>query len=794
MKFWPFPIKRAKPVGLTLETGGEAPRPSWRQSRSVKVVTMGLLVVAAMVAFPRERVYEFPVQEGDVWRGEDLASTRTFPIFRTDAQIEAEYARIRADATPFFKRRNNVAESSLAKTDSLSVEFDRVFEAYAGWKGGDTRQREAVRADSLRFMTLLESSSLNLTSLQWTLLIQSYAQTVPELASSRRVAPGDRAVDQVLLDETRVLVRRFAGRSTIDIPKDSLHADEIAVLDDLERSQSFLLKDRLSDLVDVNQEARQFFESRHTGQLDLVAIGRQVFAAVFEPTLAYQPDLTESNILAGLAAVSTTHGVVREGEVIVRNGEVVTEVIKSKLNSLARTVVDRGGRFQAWLRLLGQLLISLIACTIFFLFLFILRRDYFDDNRDVVLMSVLLAIMIGLFAAAVRFEAVPNLAIPVAIASILLTVFYDSRVGVFGTLSLALLGGVYFGNDFEFIALTIWVGTIAVFSVRDIKRRAPFVTTAVLVFFGYGSLLAAFWLFDVVPVGRARVEEIVLVAINAVLVLLAQPLVLIFERLFGMTTDVTLLELSDTNRDVLRELSIRAPGSFNHSLQVANLSEAAADAIGANALLARVGALYHDIGKMQKPEYFIENQQAGFNPHDRLKPRMSALIVASHVRDGFERAKEEGLPKVVLDFIPMHHGTARMEYFYNKALQQTGQDDTPLSETEFRYPGPRPDTRETGIVMLADSVEAASRSIDQPTPRKLENLVDSIFESRIGDGQLDFCPLTFADLNRIKETILSMLSGMHHFRVKYPGQEDLEKDDSAEPSGAPAADESESDT
>ncbi|MFV1979611.1 MAG: HD family phosphohydrolase, partial [Rhodothermia bacterium] len=751
---------------------------------------MGLLVVTAMVAFPRERVYEFPVQEGDVWRGEDLASTRTFPIFRTDAQVEAEYARIRAEAIPFFKRRNNVAESSLAGVDSLSVQFDRVFEAYTGWKVGDARQQEVVRADSLRFMSLLESSSLNLTSQQWTLLIQSYAQNVPELASSRRVAPGDRALDQILLDETRILVRRFAGRSTIDIPKDSLYADEIAVLDDLERSQSFLLKDRLSDLVDVNQEARQFFESRHPGHPDLVAIGRRLFAAVFEPTLSYQRDLTESNIQARLEAVSTTHGVVREGEVIVRNGEVVTEVIKSKLNSLSRTVVDRGGRLQAWLTLLGQLLISLIACTIFFLFLFILRRNYFDDNRDVVLMSVLLAIMIGLFAASVRLEAVPNLAIPVAIASVLLTVFYDSRVGVFGTLSLALLGGVYFGNDFKFITLTIWVGTIAVFSVRDIKRRAPFITTAILVFFGYGSLLAAFWLFDVVPVGRARIEEIVLVAINAVLVLLAQPLVLIFERLFGMTTDVTLLELSDTNRDVLRELSVRAPGSFNHSLQVANLSEAAADAIGANALLARVGALYHDIGKMQKPEYFIENQQAGFNPHDRLKPRMSALIVASHVRDGFERAKDDGLPKVVRDFIPMHHGTARMEYFYNKALRQTGRDDSPPSETEFRYPGPRPDTRETGIVMLADSVEAASRSIDQPTPRKLENLVDSIFESRIGDGQLDFCPLTFADLNRIKETILSMLSGMHHFRVKYPGQEDLEKGDDSRPSSnLPSSDE-----
>ncbi|HEY5564393.1 MAG TPA: HDIG domain-containing metalloprotein, partial [Rhodothermia bacterium] len=348
-----------------------------------------------------------------------------------------------------------------------------------------------------------------------------------------------------------------------------------------------------------------------------------------------------------------------------------------------------------------------------------------------------------------------------------------SRVGIFATLSLAVLGGVYFGTDFKFTSLTIFAGTIAVFSVREIKRRAPFVTTAGLVFLAYATMLGGFWLFDVVPLGKGIVSELVLIGSNSVLVLLAQPLVLIFERLFRMTTDVTLLELSDTNRNVLRELSIKAPGSFNHSLQVANLAEAAADAIGANALLARVGALYHDIGKMQKPEYFVENQRSGYNPHDRLKPRMSALIIGSHVRDGIDLGRQERIPDVVLDFITMHHGTARMEYFYNKALQTTEEGEQPPAEGEFRYPGPRPNSRETGIVMLADSVEAASRSIEHPTQRKLESMVNSIFESRIADGQLDHCPLTFADINTIRATLLSMLSGIHHFRVKYPGQDQI---------------------
>jgi putative nucleotidyltransferase with HDIG domain len=243
------------------------------------------------------------------------------------------------------------------------------------------------------------------------------------------------------------------------------------------------------------------------------------------------------------------------------------------------------------------------------------------------------------------------------------------------------------------------------------------------------------------------------------------------ERGFRVTTDLALLELSDTNRALLKELSLRAPGTFNHVLQVANLAEAAADAIGANALRARVGALYHDIGKMLKPEYFIENQQPGENPHDRITPYMSALIIASHVKDGLELGKEHGLPEVVLDFIPTHHGTTMMEFFYRRAKEQQGENDAPVDEAEFRYPGPRPSTVEQAIVMLADSVEAASRSLDKPTPRRLEALIDGIFKARSEDGQLGNSPLTFAELSRVKETFLSILCGIYHFRVKYPDQE-----------------------
>jgi cyclic-di-AMP phosphodiesterase PgpH len=248
-----------------------------------------------------------------------------------------------------------------------------------------------------------------------------------------------------------------------------------------------------------------------------------------------------------------------------------------------------------------------------------------------------------------------------------------------------------------------------------------------------------------------------------------------------VTTDLTLLELSDTNRPLVKELSTRAPGTFNHAIQVANLAEAAADAIGANALQARVGALYHDIGKMIRPEYFIENQQPGENPHDRITPYMSALIIAEHVKAGEELGREHNLPEAVLSFIPSHHGTTLMEYFYRKAKEEGGEAAV-VDESEFRYPGPAPALERAGDRDAGGLRGGGLPLLDKPTPKRIEGLIDAIFKARIEDGQLAQTALTFSDLDRIRETFLSILNGVYHFRVKYPGQDSGD----AAPEGEPA--------
>jgi putative nucleotidyltransferase with HDIG domain len=427
---------------------------------------------------------------------------------------------------------------------------------------------------------------------------------------------------------------------------------------------------------------------------------------------------------------------------------------------------------------LGEVLYGLLGFSFFFFYLYLFRPDVWREDRDITLITLLLGFIVVLFGVAVRIPWANLYTVPVALASVLLTIVFNSRIGLFGTIVLAFTGGQMLGLDLEYTLATFFAGAFGIFSVRDIKNRGQFFVSAGIVFVGYVLVLTAGWLFMGTPTSLYG-REIVFAAIGSSFTITASLFLWALERLFDITTDLTLLELSDTNNKLLKELSLRAPGSFNHTLQVANLAEAAADRIGAHTLLTRVGALYHDIGKMRKPEYFVENQRAGVNPHDQLKPRMSSLIIASHVKEGLEMGKEHNLPEEVLKFIPTHHGTARIEYFYRKAVGASDEEDSPVLESEFRYPGPKPHSKETGILMLADSVEAASRSLDEPSHNRLKSLIDLLFQERIEDGQLDETDLTFQDLRLIKETFLKMLLGIYHVRVKYPDQE--EETDTAEP-------------
>ncbi|MEM8600057.1 MAG: HDIG domain-containing metalloprotein [Bacteroidota bacterium] len=758
--------------------GGASPRV--RQGLWVRVCLFLGLVALAVLAHPQSASFSVTVNVGDAWQGRDVVAPFTFPIRLSSEELQARQDSLRFAVPPIFSDVADAEDRMNATADTLRERFASIFEAYGDWQRAiDRGSADEVDADSTRYLTLRRSIGVPIEPELWTLFADEYAARTPGLSSTTRTPQRGPRTDEVLLRYAQVFAIDLLPTGVLDVPKDSVVAAEIIARDDGSFRERRFLVDQVRGVDEAESYARNAFLQFFAQDQRLVDLGTSLFSVVLVPNLQFQAQATEAAYAEAEGDISGLRGQVSKGVVIVRRGDAITPEIKAQLESLGIESAERAGDTSWWRILIGRALLCAAALVIFFVYLYLLRRHLYMETRFVVLISLLFALALLAFALVVRLPSDLALSIPVAIVPILLTVIFDSRVGLLGTVTLAMLGGLIFGYEFAFAFATVFAGTFAVFSVRDVKNRSQIFITAALVFVAYLVVVGGTTLLRADPFDRLW-DELLLISINALLLLFTYPLLWVFERTFNVTTDLTLLELSDTNRKLLKELSLRAPGTFNHSLQVANLAEAAADAVGANALRARVGALYHDIGKMLRPEYYIENQQPGENPHDSLTPYMSALIIASHVKDGAELARDReygALPDTVRDFIPTHHGTTMMEYFYNRALEQRDEGDPEVEKADFRYPGPRPQTTEQGIVMLADSVEAASRSLKKPTPKRLESLIDGIMRARTEDGQLADTELTFADLTKIKETFLSILSGVYHFRVKYPDQRDDEGPD-----------------
>ncbi len=763
----------------------ESSRASARQKLSRRAVLerSGLLLVLvalALAAFPRVQFHRNTAEFGDVWLDEDLVAPFPFPIHLLEEEIQAKRDSIRRTEPPVFSLNQNASEETQAILDTLKTRLEQVFQAYSDWQLSETRGQEegTIPVDSTAYLRLRSSFPLSISEGQWNALLVSYATHSGVLPTPTRLGEGSPALDDLVFRSVLSLSTGALANNVLSIPRDSVRTTRVVV-----RNTDPAVRDERSrsmeDLLGIDEAyalAQSTFDRDFKSQRDTVRLAMTIFEHAYRTPLTHDKAATDQRLEEDMRTVSTTRGRIQEGMTIIRQGDVVTEDVFEQLVSLEREQRLRAGDISTYRTWIGKFLLILCAYAVFFLYLYLLRPAVFTNTRSLLLISMLVAGIVITFGVLGQIELLNELAAPVALISIMLTILFDSRVGMFATVTLALIGGLVFGYDFEFTFVTIFAGFVGVFSVRDVKNRSHLVISAGLVLGAYLLMGFAYSMMRADPMAPRVFLDLRSVLVNTVMLLLASPLLYGIERTFGATTDITLLELSDTNRDLLKELSLRAPGTFNHSLQVANLSEAAADMIGANALQARVGALYHDIGKMNKPEYFIENQQPGDNPHDRVKPRMSAIIIGSHVKEGVEIGKQYKLPQVVLDFISTHHGTGLMEYFYRKAQENVDAHDQPVDEAEFRYPGPRPFTTEQAIVMLADSVEAASRSLQKPSPKRLETLIDAIIKARTEDEQLAESSLTFADLNRIKETFLSILSGVYHFRVKYPDQEDEEID------------------
>lgn len=494
---------------------------------------------------------------------------------------------------------------------------------------------------------------------------------------------------------------------------------------------------------------------------------RKLAAEVFRPSIVPDPRETEIRRREARATVDSVKAVVRAGEQVVGAGEVVTPLIRQKLAALRAAERVQAKRYELLQHTIAPILYNGIILAVCWLLLMLYQPETYRDFRQVAFFAVLFAaVVLGTAEVAKLFPHRPEL-IPAPLAAILVTVLYDARLGVIAALVISVLLGAQWTLQADHTLYFVLVGgAAAAMSVRIVRRRVHLVRVIWITWAGYlagAIILGALQGWPVTWIAASALTGVVTSVGCAALALLLLP---VAESITRVTTDFTLIELSDPSRPLLRRLATEAPGTWAHSLMLANMCETAADAIGANGLLARVGCYYHDIGKLSRPNHFVENQAGGANPHDRLPPSESAAIIRSHVTDGLALAQAARLPRVVRAFIAEHHGTTPITYFLERARSRDPSVD--LAAPEFHYPGPRPQSRETALVMLGDTVEAGVRTLSDPEPEQLRRTIDRLVDQKLRSRQLDDTPLTLRDIERVKEAFTRVVGGLHHARVEYP--------------------------
>jgi len=490
-----------------------------------------------------------------------------------------------------------------------------------------------------------------------------------------------------------------------------------------------------------------------------------LFFDIVKPNLSYNKKFSEKVLKESLSSLSYTRGSIEKDQLIISKGEVVDSnkfIILKSLEYEYESKVWNKSNYN--LIVFAYTLLVALALLMLLLFLRKYRLDVFNNNTKVTFIFFNIILMVLLTTLIVNYNSEYIYIVPIAILPLVLKAFFDARLGLFTHVITVLLLGSIVPNSYEYMFLQITAGIVTILTISELYKRANLFISVGQITLVY---IIAYFAFFVIHEGSIETMEwntFVYFVLCGLATLFVQPLIYIYEKLFGLVSDVSLLELSDTNSKLLKRLSNEAPGTFHHSLNVANLAEAAANEIGANAMLVRVGALYHDIGKMKAPTYYTENQSSGLNPHNELTPKESAKIIVDHVISGIEIARKNNLPDRVVDFIRTHHGDSSVYYFYMKEKAANAEADI----LDFSYPGPKPFSKETAILMMCDSVEAASKSLKEPTSTKIDGFVENILNKQMEDGQFLNANITFKEIQAIKKVLKRKLANIYHLRIEYP--------------------------
>lgn len=686
----------------------------------IQKVTLFLLATILIVwMFPNKASFKFEFQKGKPWMHENLIAPYDFPVMKTFEQIASEQEQIRNNLQPTFVVDGSVYE---IKAEEFINNFEQKWAV-------DKEVKKDLRFTFLNLNKKKKrrSKKEKLAFYGLSVLEQLYAKGIVQLTDNIETQD----------DDFEILVMRNNIGETVSLGE--LYTIETAFK-------------KAYDLSNLQEE-----ESSFLAPLILQSLKQNVF---------YDDEATNKMLESELKAISKGLGKVQRGEVIISKGELVTEANVQKIESYRLRYEGENWQenSEKWLTL-GQILLVLVAFSILYLFLKQFRVEVFNDNKKVTFILTLITLMVCMASLSLLANNKLIFLMPFCLLPIIIKAFFDTRLALFTHLISIIIIGFVVPNSFEFIYLQLMAGIVSILSVLQMYKRAQLFASAAKIIGIYFITYFAMALTQEGSIDNIDWMNFVWFAGNGALTLFAYPLIFAFEKTFSLVSDVSLLELSDTNSPLLRELAQKAPGTFQHSIQVANLAEEGILSIGGNALLVRAGALYHDIGKMINPQYFIENQVTGINPHDDLDYKESANIIIQHVTNGIEKAKEHNLPDELIDFIRTHHGTTTVGYFYKQYIKELPlESDT---ENQFKYKGPKPYSKETAVLMMADSVEAAARSLKSPSAENIDKLVDGIIDHQLEINQFTNADITMKSITQIKKLFKKKLQSIHHVRVEY---------------------------
>lgn len=682
---------------------------SYFKNNSLVIYRVMLFLLAAAIivgVFPKEGKFRYEFQRGKPWMHEDLIAPFDFPILKTEAELAQERETVIKQVKPYFIFNEALY---LESRKNLLDEFSVVWQDKSPM--GDLPQTSALKMLTSIYDTLLKTGIIEMNA-----VIEG--------------KPGEFLI--ILLRENLAIERELRSFYTI-------------------QSADSYVKGYLSQ----------------AGPYEAYEFIARIIENHLVQNVRYDPATTEREMQTALGRISLARGMIQKGERIISKGELVNAERHQVLESFRKEYELQVGGSAGYLGIIaGQSILVVIALTVFMLFLVFFRPEIFRQNKMVVFMLLVLLLMVFALSFMAKFHLTYLYLVPLCLVPIIIRIFSDTRLALFVHLVTIFIAGFLVPNSFEFVFLQLIAGIIAIISVVNLQKRSQFAKSVLLIFLTYVAVYTGMNLMQEGNFSTMEANMFIMFGGSAMLTLLAYPMIYVFEKIFGFTTDVTLLELSDTNNKLLRELAEKAPGTFQHSLQVANIAEELTREIGGNPLLVRTGALYHDIGKMNNPIYFIENQVTGVNPHDELSFEESSHIIINHVIEGVEMARKNNLPEILIDFIRTHHGTRRVDYFY--IMHKKENPDENVNEESFTYHGPIPFSKETAVVMMADSVEAASRSIKKPDQQKINDLVDSIITKQVENNQFDNSPITMRDITRIKKILKKKLMNIYHVRIEYP--------------------------